>query len=122
MAIFHSVIPKLPAKDLKETKAFYINKLQFKQLGGDYPDYLMLYRDGVELHFFLHPELDLHTNDGMCYIRVTQIEELYEGLATSEGIDCLGTLEDRPWGQKEFSLVDNNNNQLTFGEEIKLSK
>jgi catechol 2,3-dioxygenase-like lactoylglutathione lyase family enzyme len=122
MAFFHSVVPKLPTKDFKETKAFYINKLQFKQLGGDYPDYLMLYRDGVELHFFLHPELDLHTNDGMCYIRVTQIEELYEGLAKSEGIDCLGTLEDRPWGQKEFSLVDNNNNQLTFGQEIKFSK
>jgi len=29
-----------------------------------------------------------------------------------------GNLEAKPWGQKEFSILDPDNNLLTFGEEI----
>lgn len=117
-AIFHSVVPKLPAIDLQATKLFYTEKLGFRQVGGDYPDYLMLYRDGMELHFFLDCELDVHRNDGMCYVRVSGIEELYEGLKNTSGLSHLGKLDARPWGQKEFSINDNDHNQLTFGEAL----
>ncbi|HET6542418.1 MAG TPA: hypothetical protein VFG46_18130 [Chryseolinea sp.] len=71
----HSVIPKLPAADLQETKSFYVENLNFRQVGGDYPDYLMLTRDEIELHFFLDCDLDVNRNDGMCYIRVSGIED-----------------------------------------------
>jgi len=30
-----------------------------------------------------------------------------------------GHLEMKPWGQKEFALLDPDNNLLTFGERIK---
>lgn len=115
---FHSVIPKLPATDLQATKSFYIEKLNFTQIGGDYPDYLMLYRDKIELHFFLDCELDVNRNDGMCYVRISGITQFYEDLKKSLNKDQIGDLQERPWHQKEFSLFDNNNNQLTFGEEI----
>ncbi|WP_276374197.1 VOC family protein [Chryseolinea sp. H1M3-3] len=118
-SFFNSVIPKLPSKDLAATKSFYIDKLNFRQVGADYPDYLMLYRDGIELHFFLNPDLEETANDGMCYIRVTQIDKLHAMLTLAGDIPCIGKLEPRPWGQKEFSLVDNNENQITFGEEIR---
>src|SRR5687767_11913181 len=118
MATFHSVIPKLPALDLLATKLFYIEKLGFRQVGGDYPDYLMLFRDDVELHFFLDCELDVQRNDGMCYIRVSDIEGLYSSLKNGSGLMHLGKLDARPWGQKEFFLTDNNHNQLTFGEAL----
>ena len=113
-----SVIPKLPAIDLNAAKAFYIERLNFRQIGVDYPDYLMLYRDKIELHFFLDCELDVNRNDGMCYVRISAIEQFYEELKKSLNKDQIGDLQDRPWRQKEFSLFDNNNNQLTFGEEI----
>ena len=115
---YHSVIPKLPSKDLLATKSFYIDILNFHQVGSDYPDYLMLHRDGIELHFFLDSELEVDRNDGMCYIRISNIEELYNTLTKYSDTICLGKLEAKPWGQKEFSMVDNNQNQLTFGEEI----
>jgi hypothetical protein len=118
MATFHSVIPKLPALDLLTTKLFYIEKLGFRQVGGDHPDYLMLFRDGVELHFFLDCELDVQRNDGMCYIRVSDIEGLYSSLKNASDLMHLGKLDARPWGQKEFSITDNNHNQLTFGEAL----
>ena len=99
----HSVIPKLPAADLQATKSFYIDKLSFRQNGDDYPDYLMVYRDKIELHFFLDCELDLNHNDGMCYIRISGIEQFYEELKKSLDNDQLGELQERSWHQKEFS-------------------
>jgi hypothetical protein len=117
-AQLHSVIPKLPAMDLQATKFFYVEKLNFRQVGGDYPDYLMLFRDEIELHFFLDCALDVNRNDGMCYIRVSGIEELYDSLKKTSGNIYIGKLEARPWGQKEFSIKDIDENMLTFGERI----
>jgi len=117
-AQLHSVIPKLPAADLQATKSFYVEKLNFRLEGGDYPDYLMLFRDEIELHFFLDCELDVNRNDGMCYGRVSGIEELYDSLTKTPTGMYIGKLESRPWGQKEFFIKDINKNMLTFGEVI----
>ena len=117
-AQLHSVIPKLPAADLQATKSFYVENLNFRQVGGDYPDYLMLFRDEIELHFFLDCDLDVNRNDGMCYICISGIEELYDSLKTTNCNSFIGKLEPRPWGQKEFSIKDINENLLTFGERI----
>ena len=114
---FDTSIPKLPAKDLDATRLFYTERLNFKQVGESYPDYLILYRDKIELHFFLHRQLDLNRNNAMCYIRVTGIEELYKGLKDAN-FSNLGRLETKPWRQKEFSITDNQNNQITFGEKV----
>jgi hypothetical protein len=115
----HSIIPKLPAKDLSVTKSFYTAKLGFHQVGGDYPDYLMLSRDQIEIHFFLYPDLDALQNYGMCYIRVTDIERLYESMLKAEvTMPALGKLETKPWNQKEFSVIDVNHNLLTFGQAV----
>ena len=113
-----SVIPKLPSRDLKVTKSFYTEKLNFRQVGGDYPDYLMLNRDDIELHFFLHCELDVLQNDGMCYIRVSNIEELFDSMKKIPNEFLRQKLGPRPWGQKEFAIVDHDHNLLTFGEHI----
>ena len=115
----HSIAPKLPAKDLFATKAFYIQKLGFRQTGGDYDDYLMLTLDQIEIHFFLYREFDVLRNYGMCYVRVSDIESWYEMLRKKDvSFPELGKLESKPWGQREFSIVDNNHNLLTFGEAI----
>lgn len=116
MIKINSIIPKLPAKDLEATRLFYTEKLNFKVI-NTYPDYLLIQRDNMEIHFFLHRQLDINRNDGMCYVRVTNIEELHKGLKDSN-FPNLGKLETRPWRQKEFSICDNQNNQITFGEAV----
>lgn len=99
------------------TSNYYINQLGFKQFGGDYDDYLMLEKDNIQIHFFLFTELDPKENYGQVYIRTTEIEQLYEELLNSKvPIHPNGTLQKKPWGQKEFSLVDPDNNLLTFGQ------
>jgi hypothetical protein len=114
----HSIIPKLPSKNLGATKAFY-EKLNFHQVGGTYPDYLMMNRDEIEIHFFLFNELNVLENYGMCYVRVMDIDALYnEIVGLGKGIRLLGKPETKPWKQKEFAITDCDHNLLTFGESL----
>ena len=100
------------------TKAYYINKLAFEPVGNyEYEDYLMLRKDSVEIHFFSFPGLEPTQNYGQVYIRVNDIESWYRLLIDKEvEIHPNGALELKPWGQKEFSLLDPDNNLLSFGE------
>lgn len=115
-----AVHPKLPMRNKAATYDFYVNQLGFAPLHDidKYPEYLMVEKDNIELHFFLYPDLDIATQDGMCYIRTDNAEEWYR-LAVNKKLDIpeLGHLKEMPWYQKEFSVRDPDNNLLTFGED-----
>ncbi len=110
-----SVVPKLPFIDKQETLDFYVQQLGFELLSG-YGDYVIVRRDGAELHFFAYPTLLPAKSDFMIYLRVdTGIEALYQQLEKLK-LDRLGRLELKPWGQKEFPVIDPNGTLLTFGQ------
>ena len=112
------IIPKLPIRDKMLTKEFYLNQLSF-ELISDYGDYILLKKDQIEIHFFEFKSLDPLENYGQVYIRVIDIDKLYKSLLDkSIAIHPNGHLEVKPWGQKEFSLLDPDNNLLTYGEPI----
>ena len=112
--------PKLPMRDKTVTKNFYLNVLGFQDFGiSDYEDYLMVQKDHVEIHFFKFKELDPKENYGQVYIRTDNIDDFYQWLLDKKTpIHPNGTLETKPWGQKEFSILDPDNNLLTFGQSI----
>jgi hypothetical protein len=59
-------------------------------------------------------------NYGQVYIRVFEIDRLYaQFLHAKVSIHPNSPLELKPWGQKEFSILDPDHNLLTFGESIK---
>ncbi|MBK7695532.1 MAG: VOC family protein [Saprospiraceae bacterium] len=100
------------------TKDFYINQLGFRLL-GEYPDYLILERDHLEIHFFQFSELDPKENYGQVYIRAHDIDKLYQSLSDNKtSIHPNGSLQIKPWNQKEFALLDPDNNLLTFGQSL----
>ena len=70
-----ALIPKLPSRELQATRAYYVDQLGFT-VRGHYPDHLIVERDGLELHFFRHAELDPLTNDGQVYLRVEDADAL----------------------------------------------
>ncbi|MBL7855963.1 MAG: VOC family protein [Cyclobacteriaceae bacterium] len=115
------VNPKLPMRDKAVTKDYYVNKLGFQLFGAsDLDGYLMLFKDNIQLHFFAFKDLDPKENYGQVYIRTTDIDELYQTLLNNKiAIHPSGHLETKPWGQREFALLDPDNNLLTFGESIK---
>jgi hypothetical protein len=112
--------PKLPMRDKAVTKKFYIDQLGFQPFGrADYDGYLMIQKDNIQIHFFEFKELNPHENDGQVYIRSTNIDELYQSMLDKKvTIHPAGNLETKPWGQKEFSLLDPDSNLLTFGQSV----
>lgn len=114
-----NINPKLPMRDKAATKEFFINKLGFVQCGGDFEGYLMVEKDKIEIHFFEFRELDPKENYGQIYIRTDDIDGLYESFqANRVNIHPNGALQNKPWGQKEFSILDPDNNLLTFGQSL----
>jgi hypothetical protein len=112
------VIPRLPMISLEETKNFYMEMLDFKVVSLFKDEYLVIQKDEVEIHFFRMSDLNKVSNYGMCYIRVSNIDLLYKDISEKIRAASLGKLEEKSWGQREFSLLDNNGNLLTFGEQI----
>ena len=114
--MLNGISPKLPMRDKLKTKDYYLNKLGFKEI-GDYGDYLLIQKDDIEIHFFEFKGLNPKENYGQVYIRTNDIESLYSTLvANNISIHPNGPLESKPWGQKEFALLDPDNNLLTFGQ------
>ncbi|GGE54394.1 hypothetical protein EV200_102549 [Pedobacter psychrotolerans] len=110
--------PKLPMRDKGITRDFYVNKLGFKDVGSqDFNHYLMVQKDHIQIHFFLFEALDPKGNYGQVYIRTDDIDLLYQTmLDTQQSIHPNGSLHTKPWGQREFSMLDPDHNLLTFGQ------
>lgn len=115
-----AINPKLPMRSKSATRDFYINKLGFREAGTeDFEGYLMLQKDAVEIHFFEFKDLNPKENYGQVYIRTNDIDSLYQSLLDNKtAIHPNGSLKIQPWGQKEFSLLDPDNNLLTFGQTL----
>lgn len=118
--MLNDIHPKLPMRNKVATKDYYVNKLGFQILGNDdFDNYLMVCKDAIQIHFFEFKELNPDENYGQVYIRTKEIDTLYQNfLANQILIHPNGKLETKPWGQKEFSLLDPDNNLLTFGQSI----
>src|SRR3954469_12146099 len=112
--------PKLPMRNKAATAGFYLHKLGFKLFGSkDYDAYLMVELDNIQIHFFEFKELDPKENYGQVYIRTDDIDNLFQSMLDKKlKIHPTGYLEIKPWGQKEFSMLDPDNNLLTFGQKI----
>lgn len=118
--MWKAIIAKIPMIDKSTTKAFYMNALGFIDLGqSDYEFYLILAKDNLEIHFFENKKLNPFENDGQLYIRVENIDDLYQELIEKQVvIHPNGKLQNKPWGQREFSILDPNHNLLTFGQSL----
>jgi len=112
--------PKLPMRDKSVTREYYSNRLGFKVFGtADYDGYLMMEKDHIQIHFFEFKALDPKENYGQVYIRSDNIDAFYKSLLEKQTeIHPNGKLEIKPWGQKEFSVLDPDSNLLTFGQSF----
>ena len=107
-------------RDKATTKSFYLNQLGFQDIGAaDYPGYLLLEKDQIEIHFFEFKDLDPLLNYGQVYIRVEGISDLFSDYKKKEvQFSGGGILETKSWGIREFSILDPDHNLLTFGENL----
>jgi len=107
-------IPVLPAVNISDTIYFFETKLGFE--GKNYGNYAVLKYENTEIHLFMNADKTRNVNAG-CLILVDNIEDLYTRFCAKGLIELKGKLTDKPWGIKEFTIVDNNNNLIRFGEK-----
>ena len=115
-------IPTLPTRSVQDTLAFY-ERLGFAgQLWGEPYFYAILTRGTLELHFFTHQELRPAESHAGCYLRVADVESIYRAFALAglprKGIPRQDALEDKPWGMREFAIVDPDGNLLRIGQAL----
>lgn len=115
-------IPILPSRNVGATVAFY-ERLGF--VGGVHAadsGYAILQRGDLELHFFTHTELVPVESSAGCYLRVLDVESHYRAFSSATlprtGIPRMDRLENKPWGLREFAVVDPDGNLIRVGQII----
>jgi catechol 2,3-dioxygenase-like lactoylglutathione lyase family enzyme len=108
-------IPVLPSLEMSRTIAFYEKKLGFQVVSQYGDSYAILRKEHIFLHFWLC-DLPIVVENSSCYVRVSRIEELYETYRSQNIVHPNGHLETKPWGMKQFSILDEDGNLITFGE------
>lgn len=115
-------IPILPARNLDETRAFY-ERIGFQVVGWwprEFGGYAIIARGDLKMHFFLYSDLSPLENYAQCYWHVKSVDALHAEYSSSglqgTGTPRLSAIEDKPWGMREFALVDPNGNLIRVGE------
>lgn len=115
-------IPILPSRSLQDTLAFY-RRLGFEGAVHGHGDYAILTRGAVEIHFFAYRDLNPASSSSGCYIRVGDVESVYRACSaaglSAVGIPRMDALEDKPWGMREFAVVDPDGNLVRIGQIIR---
>ena len=122
MQPYDLAIPILPSRSVQDTRDFY-RQLGFDgKIWGAPHLYATLTRGSVEIHFFTHSELEPAKSSAGCYIRVQNVDEIYDAFARASlptaGIPRMDRLEDKPWGMREFAIVDPDGNLIRIGQIV----
>ena len=110
-ALLRATVPVLVSLDIGETARFYSQRLGFAVLAR-HADYLIVARDGCELHFWLCAERHIAENTS-CYVR-GDTRALHAEFAARG--PALAPPQERPWGMRELYVIDPHGNLLKFGE------
>ena len=79
-------------------------------------------RGTLEIHFFTHDTLLPEESSAGCYLRVADVHGLHQAFAAAQlpgkGIPRMDAPEDKPWGMREFAVVDPDGNLLRIGQKL----
>lgn len=117
-------IPILPSRSLENTVAFY-RRLGFDGEIHAFGNYAILRRGTIEIHFFTHRELQPAESHAGCYLRVADADALHRDFAKASlparGIPRQDPIENKPWGMREFAIVDPDGNLIRIGQPLGVS-
>ena len=110
----------LAVKNLKASADFYKIKLGFETLweGGGWH---FLIRDNAKIMIGECPDQPSAFETGdhsyFAYLEIENIDELYHEFKL-KAVPILSDIENKPWGQREFSIRTIDGHRIMFGEEI----
>ena len=110
----------LAVNSLEKSTEFYRNKLGFKTLWEE-DGWHFLARDNIQIMIGECPDdqpaSEIGSHSYFAYLEVKGIDELYEEYQLKD-VEVLSTIENKPWGQREFSIRTIDGHRITFGEEV----
>ena len=115
-----AAVPVLPSANLARTVAFFQNALGFDVIFCDdtvADASAAVTREGIELHFFWTDDNRLIGGSG-CRVRVEHIEALHASCSARGVVHPNGKLESKPWGFREFTLLEPDGIIITFFEPV----
>jgi uncharacterized glyoxalase superfamily protein PhnB len=115
---FLNVSPLIAARDVEESIVFYRSVLGFELAYRDAEpaQFAIVGCDGVRLHLFASQ--DKHLADWTSLrIEVERIDTLYERCQENGCVHPNGSLGSRPWGTREFSIIDPSRVCIAFVEQ-----
>jgi catechol 2,3-dioxygenase-like lactoylglutathione lyase family enzyme len=123
--MFKQTQPILGTRDVRRAIAFYTQKLGFelafgadpsKEADAEHPNYVGYRCDAVEIHMQFQYEHEMGT------VRLRFLVEDPDALFAElrpRGVECHpNSVEDKPWGTREFALYDPDRNALTFCRDL----
>jgi catechol 2,3-dioxygenase-like lactoylglutathione lyase family enzyme len=111
----NEIVPVMISRELDRTEAFWRDRLGFTTRNR-YPDYLIMRRDSIHLHFSLCTDCDPLRNTSAAYVYVMGVDALYEAARKAGAVHPNGTLSDKDYGMRDFAVLDVDHNQVIFGE------
>jgi len=106
------IMPELPVNDVPGAVSYYRDTLGFTVNYAQH-DIGVLDRDDVRV--LLIARTAGHSGIGSAYVYVTDADALHAELI-AKGANVLGKPVSRPWGLREFAILDLEGNRLTFGQ------
>ena|SRR5688572_9144472 len=110
----------IAVNNLQKSADFYKNKLGFRTLWQE-GDWHFLTRDAIKIMLGEcpgdKPASGINCHSYFAYFEVQNIDDLYKEYQT-EQVNVLSDIENKPWGQREFSIRTIDGQRITFGVEI----
>ena len=106
------ILPELPLSDVPAGVAYYRDVLGFS-INYQQQDLGVMYRDSVTL--VLVQKTPDHHSIGSCYVYIRDADVLHAELLT-KGAKVQGEPVSKPWGLRDFSVLDLEGNCITFGQ------
>lgn len=114
-ASLKTAIPKLASLDIERSVTFF-ETLGFARVAV-HPTLAMVTRGDVDIHFWLTDNPDIPNTTG-CRVSVDAVDALYREFEPLNIVHPHDPLGDKPWGLREFSILDLDGNIVTFAGPI----
>jgi hypothetical protein len=113
---FVSAVPVLASLDIQRSADFFASRLGFTTRYASPGQYGIVARGDVTIHFWACSDPAIAQATG-CRVNVRNIDALYAHCLSEQIVHPNGPLKITPWN-REFSILDPDNNLVTFFESL----
>jgi len=111
-----SAIPELPVDDLQRSLAFYRDRLGF-EVAFEWDPIAGVRRGAVLAHLVPHED-PARPRPRSFRVEVKGVDALHAELEPRGVVNADEKLETKPWGMRQFGVVDPTGNRITFAEPV----